>query len=47
MTDDHASSVQDFDYAEHEQTFKLFVRLVVFAAAGVAGILIILAIIAG
>jgi hypothetical protein len=47
MTNDHAGSAATLNYDEHEKTFKLFVRLLAFAAAGVAGILILLAIIAG
>lgn len=45
MTSDHA--IENLDYDEHEKTFKLFVRLLTFAAAVIAGILILLAIIAG
>jgi hypothetical protein len=47
MTNDHAGSVLNLNYDEHEKTFKLFVRLLTISAAGVAGILILLAIIAG
>ncbi len=47
MTSDHAESASTLNYDEHEKTFKLFMRLLAYAAAGVAGILILLAIIAG
>ncbi|MGO9674813.1 MAG: aa3-type cytochrome c oxidase subunit IV [Methylocella sp.] len=47
MTNDHAGSVATMNYDEHEKTFRLFVRLLAYGAVGVAGILILLAIIAG
>jgi hypothetical protein len=46
MTDDHAGTAPLIN-DEHEKTYKLFLKLVTFTAAGVACILIILAIIAG
>lgn len=46
MTTDHAGSAPAIN-DEHEKTYKLFLKLVTYAAAGIAGILIILAIIAG
>jgi hypothetical protein len=46
MTDDHAGSAPALN-DEHERTYKLFLKLVTFTAATVAGILVILAIIAG
>ncbi|VFU08980.1 aa3-type cytochrome c oxidase subunit IV [Methylocella tundrae] len=49
MTNDHAQpiSTSGLDYEEHEKTYKMFLRLLTFSGAGVAGILILLAIIAG
>lgn len=49
MANDHAQSVgpSELDYDEHEKTYKLFLRLVTFSIVGAAGILILLAFIAG
>lgn len=47
MTDDHAGAAPSMNTEEHEKTFHLFLRLLTFAAAGCAAILILLAIIAG
>ena len=46
MTNDHAGHAPAID-DEHEKTFHLFLRLLTFGGAGVVGILILLAIIAG
>ncbi len=49
MANDHMEPAghSALDYDEHERTFRLFVRLIAFSVAGVAAILIFLAIIAG
>ena len=46
MAEHHAVSAAghpDMDYAEHESTYRLFLGLLKYGAAGVAVILIILA----
>jgi hypothetical protein len=47
MTNHHAESASALNYDEHEKTYRLFLRLLTFAAAGAVGIMILLAIIAG
>jgi hypothetical protein len=48
MSTDHTQPAghPDMDYAEHERTYQLFLRLLKFSAIGVITILILLAIIA-
>lgn len=45
MAHDVADLVEnpDVDYAEHVRNYRLFLRLVLYSAIGVAGILILLA----
>ncbi len=49
MANEHAEPADQtgMDFAEHERTYKLFVRLLTISAAVVAGVLVLLALIAG